>query len=117
MARPRSILGLLFHLAMLYLRRRPALYAAMACALLALLLWPRADRGVVRGGLQVGVLSDGFVVTHPVDAGRRVIEIDPQGGERRVMTVSRATDQRVVGTSAGTAVAWQEGSKLRLVRV
>jgi len=117
MARPRSILGLLFHLVVLYVRRRPVLYGGMGCALLMALLWHATDRGAAGAALQVGVLRDGFVVSHPADAGRRVIELDPQGAERRVMTVQHAGDQRVVGTGAGTAVAWQQDRKVRLVRV
>jgi hypothetical protein len=37
----------------------------------------------------LGVLRDGFVVSHPADGGRRVIELDPQGAERRVIPLPR----------------------------
>jgi hypothetical protein len=38
---------------------------------------------------QPSVLRDGFVVSHPADGGRRVIELDPQGAERRVIPLPR----------------------------
>jgi hypothetical protein len=119
MARPRSILGLLFHLMRLYARRRPVWTAAAACLVVAALVWPRHhDAGRAAGaGLQLAVLHDGFAITHPGDGGHRVIELDRQGQERRATTVRHGDDPRVVGTRAGAAVAWQDGQKVRLALV
>ncbi|TMQ03377.1 MAG: hypothetical protein E6J90_14650 [Deltaproteobacteria bacterium] len=118
MARPRSILGLLFHLAALHVRRSPVRSVAAAGAVLAAALWlTRGDRAAAPAALQVGVLRDGFVSTQRDGAGRRVIELERDGRARRTMTVRHGDDQRVVGTSTGTAVAWQQGKKIRLVRV
>jgi len=116
MARPRSILGLLFHLVMLHLRRRP-LWLATAGLALAVIAWPRGADRAPRGGLQLAVVQDGFLSTHPTDGGRRVIELDPQGRERGAAIVRHADDQRIVGTTAGATVAWQADRKVHLARV
>jgi hypothetical protein len=83
------------------------------------LVWPRHRREdrAAGAGLQLAVLKDGFAVTHLVAGGRRVIELDAQGRERHATTVRHGDDQRVIGTSTGTAVAWQDGKKLRLARI
>ncbi|HET7505056.1 MAG TPA: hypothetical protein VFK02_28755 [Kofleriaceae bacterium] len=73
------------------------------------------DRAVA--DLQAAVSRDGFIVRHAAGAGHRVVEVDPQGRERRGFPVERAGELRAVGTRAGTAIAWQDGRKLRLVRV
>jgi hypothetical protein len=88
-------------------------------AVFTVLVWPRhrIDGPVVHGGLQVGVLEDGFVLTHTTDAGRRVLELDARGQARRELTLRHTDDRRVVGTSSGTAIAWQDDKKVRLVRV
>ena len=104
---------------MLHARRRPVWALAAACLLCTVLAWPRHHREAPAegAGLQLAVLQDGFAVTHPADGGRRVIELDASGRERHATTVRHGDDQRIIGTSAGTAVAWQEGKKLRLVRI
>ncbi|HZJ64287.1 MAG TPA: hypothetical protein VFD36_12275 [Kofleriaceae bacterium] len=101
MARPRSIVGLL---------------------LLAWFAWSRlggerspqtpGDRG-----LQAAVLKDGFAVTYTGDAGRRVVEIDAQGQRRREVALPLRDDLRLVGTSIGSVVGWQDDKKLRLARI
>lgn len=118
MARPRSIGGLLFRLAALHARRRPGWLVVLACVVVAAVAWPRhgAD-GSGPGGLQVGVLRDGFVFTHLGDDGRRVVELDVAGHARRTLMVPQRDDRRVVGTSVGTAIGWQDGQKIRVARV
>jgi hypothetical protein len=102
MARPRSILGLL---------------------LLAWFAWSRLggerSRPQTPGdrGLQTAVLKDGFAVTYTGDAGRRVVEIDAQGQRRREVALPLPGDLRLIGTSIGSVVGWQDDKKLRLARI
>lgn len=128
MARPRSIRGLLFHLATLHIERRPggcAVVLAVVFAGLAAVLWPRhtGERAAVElapadlgGNLQSAVLRDGFAFTHAA-AGHRVVELDAQGTVRRERTLQAPGELRVVGTGAGAAAAWEDGKRLRLTRV
>lgn len=131
MARPRSIRGLLFHLAMLHVERRPGGSAVVLALVLAGLaglaavVWPRpsGERAPVEraaadlgGGLQSAVLRDGFAFNH-AGAGHRVVELDPHGTVRRERTLEAPGDLRVVGTRAGAAAAWEDGKRLRLTRV
>src|SRR5437868_4933144 len=129
MARPRSILGLLFRLLTLHAGRRApwfaaagvAIMVAIVVAIVVALVWPRNAAppapAAPPGGLQLAVVRDGFVVTHPTDGGRRVIELDREGRERGTLITRHGEDQRVVGTSVGPAVAWEEARKVRFVRV
>ncbi|HEY0988955.1 MAG TPA: hypothetical protein VGD80_17930 [Kofleriaceae bacterium] len=102
MARPRSILGLL---------------------LLAWFAWSRlgGERSPAQTpgdrGLQAAVLKDGFAVTYTGDGGRRVVEIDAQGQRRREVALPLRDDLRLVGTSIGSVVGWQDDKKLRLARI
>lgn len=125
MARPRSIPGLLFHLATLHVERRPGACAAVLAIVLALgaALWLRpAERAPIArapgGGLQGAVLVDGFAFAQPAAGGDgyRVVDVDPEGKARRERTLP-VTELRVVGTRVGAAAAWQDGKRLRLVRV
>ena len=121
MARPRSILGLLFRLLTLHAGRRTVWCAAAGAAIVVALVWPRHGAppapAAPPGGLQLAVLRDGFAVTHPTDGGRRVIELDREGRERGTLIARHGEDQRVVGTSVGPAVAWQDARKVRFVRL
>ena len=120
MARPRSILGLLFRLLTLYARRGALWYAAAGLAVTVALAWPHGAPhapAAPPGGLQLAVQRDGFLLSHPTDSGRRVIDVDRDGRERGTMITRHDDDQRVVGTSAGPAVAWEEARKLRFVRI
>lgn len=121
MARPRSILGLLFRLLTLYAPRRGRWLAAAAAVIVGALVWPRHGEpppsAAAPPGLQLAVLRDGFAVTHPGDGGRRVIELDRDGRARGATVVRHGDDQRVVGTAIGAAVGWQEARSLRFVRI
>jgi hypothetical protein len=122
-ARPRSTFGLVGYLASLYLRRR-SVRLAIACGALVVLgalvthFRLASPPGELRAtsDMQAAVLRDGFVVRHAATAGHRVVELDRDGRERRVFTVERSGELRAVGTRAGTAVAWQDGRKIRLAR-
>jgi hypothetical protein len=128
MARPRSIPGLLFHLATLHVARRPGCAAVLALVFvlggLAAVSWPRhsgkrapVERPAELGGsLQSAVLRDGFAFTH-AGAGHRVVELDAQGTVRRERTLQAPGALRVVGTRAGAAAAWEDGKRVRLTRV
>lgn len=125
MARPRSILGLVFHLATLHVERRPGACVVMLALVVALgaALWPRhAARAPIagaEGGLQGAVLLDGFAFAQPAPggAGHRVVDVDPEGHARRERTLPATGELRVVGTRIGAAAAWQDGKRLRLARV
>lgn len=122
-ARPTTISGLVCYLVALQVRRRPwlafavAASAAAAIALaIAVAVAPPAGEPAARGELQAAVLSDGFVVSHAAGSGHRVIELDSDGSKRRAFAVKLGGELRVVGTTAGTTLAWQDGRKLRLRR-
>src|SRR5262245_39644970 len=124
MARPRSILGLLFHLATLHVERRPGACALVLAFVVALeaMLWPRhAARPLIaaQAGLQGAVLLDGFAFAQPAPGsdGYRVVDVDPQGNARRERMLPVTGELRVVGTRVGAAAAWQDGKRLRLTRV
>jgi hypothetical protein len=125
MARPRSILGLVFHLATLHVERRPGLCAVVLALVVALgaALWPRqasrAPSVAIEGGLQGAVLLDGFAFAQPAPGGDgyRVVDVDPAGHARRERTLPPTGELRVVGTRIGAAAAWQDGTRLRLARV
>lgn len=68
------------------------------------------------GVVQASVLSDGFAVTHSERGGHRIVELDANAVEQDAFSTQVADDVRAVGTRVGTAIAWQEGRKLRLVR-
>ncbi|MBA3464900.1 MAG: hypothetical protein H0T46_33510 [Deltaproteobacteria bacterium] len=68
--------------------------------------------------LQTAVLSGGFVVLEGTRTDRHVIETDRDGalaGRRAVPVI--APHARVLGTSAGTAMAWLGGDKVSLALV
>src|SRR5689334_8172344 len=125
MARPRSILGLVFHLATLHVERRPGACAVMLALAVALsaALWSRhaarAPTARAEGGLQGAVLLDGFAFAQPAPggAGHRVVDVDPEGHARRERTLPATGELRVVGTRIGAAAAWQDGKRLQLARV
>jgi hypothetical protein len=119
MARPRSIPGLLFHLAALHVERRPGWCAAVLALVLAGLSWPphSGERGRAHdGGLQGAVLRDGFALTYAVDGARHVIDLDALGTVRRERTLQVPGELRVVGTRLGAAVAWEDRKRIRLTR-
>jgi hypothetical protein len=121
MTRPRSIPGLVFHLPALHVERRLERYAAVAALLFAGLVWSRlgGERHAARGhrDLQAAVLKDGFALTYLGDAGRRVVELDPQGQHRHEVALPQRDALRLVGTRAGSVVGWLRGEKLRLALV
>ena len=113
MARPRSIPGLLFHLATLHVERHPG-RCAVGLALVLVLAgarWPRqtpsASSTAAEGGLQGAVLLDGFAFAQPAPGGDgyRVVDVDPQGQARRERTLPVTGELRVVGTRDGAAAA------------
>jgi hypothetical protein len=114
------MLGLLFRLLTLYAPRNALWYAVAGLAVVLALAWPRSDPpgpAARPSGLQLAVQRDGFLVSYPTDGGRRVIDVDRDGRERGTMITRRGEDQRIVGTSTGPAVAWEEARKLRFVRI
>jgi hypothetical protein len=125
MARPRSILGLVFHLATLHVERRPGVCAVVLALVVALgaMLWPRhaarAPITATEGGLQGAVLLDGFAFAQPAPGseGYRIVDVDQRGHARRERTLPATGELRVVGTQIGAAAAWQDGKRLRLARV
>lgn len=67
--------------------------------------------------VQAAVLSKGFaaVVSPPTsDARRRVVELDRTGKTTHEMPLQLDGEVRLVGTSAGTAVGWKDGKKIKL---
>ena len=103
----------------LHARRRPGWFVLATLALVAALGWPRhrTTAPPPTGNLQVAVLRDGFAATHPVAAGRRVVELERDGQARRELTLPEPGDRRILGTSVGTAIAWQDGSKVRVAQI
>jgi len=122
MGRPRSIFGLLLHLAGLHARRRPGWCVVIAAAALALgALW-RAPAGDPSPGdaadrtVAAAVLRDGFALTTPAGLAHRVVELDAQGREQRTVGVEPRGEIRVVGSRAGSLVGWREGRRIHLAR-
>jgi hypothetical protein len=112
---------LVFHLPALHVERGLGRCAAVAALLLVGLVWSRlgGERHPARGhrDLQAAVLKNGFALTYIADAGRRVVELDPQGQHRREVALPPRDALRLVGTRAGSIVGWLRDEKLRLARV
>ncbi len=70
------------------------------------------DRARDAGDNQAAVLRDGFAVR----TGKTVVEFDRKGTKSKQYTLAHDGDARVFGMPSGTAAAWIEAKKIRLVR-
>lgn len=71
-----------------------------------------------RQALQAAVLKDGFAIVEGSPGAHHVLGYDDDGQRRfRRAVPLRAPDVRAVGTSAGPAVGWLDGTKLKLAVV
>src|SRR5687768_3197492 len=83
----------------------------LALAVVGGMWWMRGDEPArAPDRVQVGVLKNGFTVL----ANRQILEVDRSGAKQHAMRLQLDGDVRVVGTRAGTAVAWQDGKKIKL---
>ena len=125
MRRPRSIPRLVVTLVALSVTRRPRTARLVLLATIVTIvtiamcarLGHRGDPAPVDQTLQTAVSRDGFVAMQRTGGELRVIEIDPRGVTRKTTKLAIEGDVRVVGTEGGTAAAWQEGQRIRLVAV
>jgi hypothetical protein len=112
---------LVFYLPALHVERRLGRYAAVAALVFAGLVSSRlgGERHAARGhlDLQAAVLKDGFALTYIGDAGRRVVELDPQGQHRHEVALRLVDALRLVGAQRGAVVGSLRDEKLRLARV
>lgn len=94
-------------------------WLAVLLGLVLVVRWCRADDAAIApggSGLQAAVLRDGFAVME--DTGERhVLELDRDGHRRRRLAVPVTTEARVVGASAGTAIGFVDGGKLKVALV
>lgn len=79
---------------------------------------PRAHRApAARGELQGAVDGEGFLVAQATGNARRVWAVDRAGAQRHLADIVREGDMRIVGTTAGPTVGYQDGKRMRLRRI
>lgn len=76
--------------------------------------WWRSSDEPAPSKMQVAVIDDGFLAFTP---SRDVVELDRDAREQHRVRLAVDGDVRLVGTRAGTAVAWQDKRKLKLAIV
>lgn len=79
---------------------------------------PRAQTApAARGELQGAVDGEGFLVAQALGHARRVWAVDRDGAQRHLAEIMREGDMRIVGTTAGPTVGYQDGKRMRLSRI